>query len=63
MGGMKLGFADYEQTTATKRTKKETFLAEMDQVVPWQSLLDLIAPVYPTVSSKGVVRPIHWHTC
>ena len=25
----------------------------MDQVVPWQPLLDLIAPVYPKVSSKG----------
>jgi IS5 family transposase len=25
----------------------------MDQVVPWQPLLDLIEPVYPKVSSKG----------
>ena len=53
MGGKQLGFADYEQTTAKKRTKKEKFLAEMDQVVPWQPLLDLIEPIYPKVSSKG----------
>ena len=53
MGGKQLGFSDYEQTTAKKRTKKEKFLAEMDQVVAWQPLLDLIEPVYPKVSSKG----------
>ncbi len=53
MGGKQLGFSDYEQTTTKKRTKKEKFLAEMDQVVPWQHLLDLIEPVYPKVSSKG----------
>ena len=34
MGGKQLGFSDYEQPTATKRTKKEKFQAEMDQVVP-----------------------------
>jgi IS5 family transposase len=43
----------YEQTTANKRTKKEKFLAEMEEVVPWQPLLDLTEPVYPKVSSKG----------
>ena len=42
MGGKQLGFADYKQTTAKKRTKKEKFLADMDQVVPWQALIDLI---------------------
>jgi IS5 family transposase len=25
----------------------------MDQVLPWEPLLDLIEPVYPKVSSKG----------
>ena len=53
MGVKQLGFADYEQTTAKKRTKKEKFLAEMDQVVPWQALIDLIEPHYPKTSSKG----------
>jgi IS5 family transposase len=53
MGGKQLGFSDYEQSTAKKRTKKEKFLADMDQVVPWQPLLDLIEPVYPKASSKG----------
>ena len=53
MGGKQLGFFVYEQSTAKKRTKKEKFLAEMDQVVPRQILLDLIEPVYPKASSKG----------
>ena len=53
MGGKQLVFADYEQTTAKKRTKKEKFLADMDQVVPWQALIDLIEPHYPKTSSKG----------
>ena len=35
MGGKQLGLSDYEQTTTKKRAKKEKFLAEMDQVVPW----------------------------
>jgi IS5 family transposase len=53
MGGKQLGFSDYEQTTAKKRTKKEIFLAEMDLVVPWQALFELIDPYYPKTSVKG----------
>jgi IS5 family transposase len=30
-----------------KTTRRAAFLAEMEQVVPWQELCDLIAPVYP----------------
>ena len=57
MSGRQFGFSDYEQTTAKKRTNKEKFLAEMDQVVPWLPLLDLIEPVYQKVSSKGGLSP------
>ena len=53
MGGKQLGFGDYEQTTAKKRTKREKFLAEMEAVVPWKPLIDLIEPHYPKSSSKG----------
>jgi IS5 family transposase len=51
MGGKQLGFGDYEQTTAKKRIKREKFLAEMDNVVPWQALITLIAPHYPKTGS------------
>ena len=53
MGSKQLGFSDYEQSTAKKRTKREKFLAEMEQVVPWQALSDLIEPFYPRTSKKG----------
>lgn len=42
MGGKQLGFSDYEQTTAKKLTKKEKFLAEIEHLVPWKPLLDLM---------------------
>jgi IS5 family transposase len=53
MGGKHLGFGDYEQTTAKKRTRRERFLAEMEVVVPWKALIGLIEPYYPKTSSKG----------
>ena len=56
MGSKQLGFGDYEQATAKKRTRRERFLAEMEKVVPWKALIDLIEPHYPKVSSK-VGRP------
>ena len=39
MGGKQLGFADYEQSTAKKRTKREKILAKMEKVVPCQALV------------------------
>jgi len=53
MGSKQLGFGDYEQATATKRTRRERFLGEMEKVVPWKALLDPIEPHYPKTSSKG----------
>ncbi len=47
MGGMQLGFLDFELTTAKKQTKREKFLAEMEAVVPWKALIALIEPHYP----------------
>ena len=47
MVSKQLGFADYEQTTAKKRTNRDKFLSEMEQVVRWQDLLDPIEPCYP----------------
>ena len=53
MGSKQLGFGDYEQSTAKKRTKRQRFLAEMEAVVPWKALLELIEPYYPKTSPKG----------
>jgi IS5 family transposase len=35
----------------SKRTRKRIFLEEMDQVVPWDALVDLIAPHHPKSST------------
>ena len=48
MGGKQLGFSDYELTTAKKQTKREKFLSDMELVVPWQALIALIEPHYPS---------------
>ena len=63
MGGKQLGFGDYEQTTAKKRTRRERFLAEMEAVVPWKALIDLIEPHYQKSSSRAVALLIRWEPC
>jgi len=44
---IQLSFSDAEYAGKRKRTRREKFLDEMDQVVPWDALLALIEPVYP----------------
>ena len=53
MGTKQLGFGDHEQSRTQKRTKRERFLAQMEVVVPWKVLIDLIEPHYPKPSRKG----------
>jgi hypothetical protein len=53
MGGKQLGFSDYELTTAKKQTKRERFLSEMEEVDPWQALIDFIEPHHPKTSRKS----------
>jgi transposase, IS5 family len=42
-----LTFGDAEYAGKRKTTRREVFLSEMDQVVPWKSLMNLIEPFYP----------------
>ena len=41
-----------------KRTRREQFLAEMEQVVPWGRLCALIEPHYPKAGPKGGRPPL-----
>ncbi len=50
---MQLTFGDAEGLGKRKRTRREIFLAEMDQVVPWKALLALIEPHYPKLGRPG----------
>jgi IS5 family transposase len=42
-----MSFADAEYAGKRKQTRRERFLIEMDQVVPWKGLIALIDPYYP----------------
>ncbi|WP_428481004.1 transposase [Pseudomonas chlororaphis] len=42
-----MSFADAEYAGKRKQTRRERFLIEMDQVVPWKGLVTLIEPNYP----------------
>lgn len=50
---MQLSFGDAEYNGKRKQTRREIFLAEMDQVVPWKELLALIEPSYPKSGQPG----------
>lgn len=47
--------ADLGLNLAPKRTRKRQFLGEMDRVVPWADLVELLAPFAPD-GKKG--RPM-----
>ncbi|MBD8527977.1 IS5 family transposase [Pseudomarimonas arenosa] len=42
-----LSFGDAEYVGKRKQTRREVFLEEMEQAVPWKALLAVIEPVYP----------------
>jgi IS5 family transposase len=37
-----MSFGDSEYASKRERTRRETFLAEMEQIIPWAILLNLI---------------------
>lgn len=42
-----LTFSDMEYSRRKKQTRREKFLAEMNQLVPWEEWVAAIAPYYP----------------
>jgi IS5 family transposase len=47
-----LSFSDAEYASKRKKTRREVFLDEMEQVVPWKAFLKTIEPFYP-VAGRG----------
>ena len=41
-------FSDIEYANRRKKTKREEFLASMNQMIPWQHWVDFIVPYYPS---------------
>jgi IS5 family transposase len=47
-----ISFSDAEYAGKRKKTRREVFLEEIEQVVPWKVLLQIISPHYP-VAGRG----------
>lgn len=48
-----VSFAQAEYDKKKKRTRREIFLAKMEQVVPWARLMEVIEPHYPKAGRRG----------
>src|SRR5574340_21631 len=48
-----LSFAELEYQTKKRSTRRELFLAQMEKVVPWESLLAVVEPHYPRSGRRG----------
>ncbi len=53
-----ISFGDAEYAAKRKQTRRELFLEEMEQVVPWRSLLNLIEPFYPLAGNGRHPYPL-----
>jgi IS5 family transposase len=53
-----MSFGDSEYASKRKQTRREILLSEMEQVVPWKSLLDLIEPFYPIAGNGRHPYPL-----
>jgi IS5 family transposase len=53
-----MSFGDAEYASKRKKTRREVFLEEMEQVVPWSSLLKLIEPFYPIAGNGRQPYPL-----
>ena len=40
-------FSDYEYSKRKRKTKREEFLEIMDEIIPWEEWISMIAPYYP----------------
>lgn len=57
----RMSFSDFEYAGKRKQTRRERFLAEMEQVVPSSGLMALIEPLYP--KAGGGRSHTHWKQC
>ena len=48
-----ISFSEAEYAKKKKQTRREVFLAKMEQVVPWSRLMEVIAPHYPKSGKRG----------
>ncbi|MDF4191813.1 IS5/IS1182 family transposase, partial [Ligilactobacillus salivarius] len=66
-----LTFADSEFSSKRRQTRKEIFLSRMEQILPWQNMVEVIEPFYPKAGNGRRPYPLetmlripcmhHWH--
>jgi IS5 family transposase len=47
-----LTFADSEFSSKRRQTRKEIFLSRMEQILPWQNMVEVIEPFYPKAGGR-----------
>ena len=53
-----MSFSDFEYAGKRKQTRRERFLAEMEQVVPWSGLVEVIEPHCPKAGGGRKPYPL-----
>ncbi len=53
-----LTFADSEFSTKRRQTRKEIFLSRMEQILPWQNMVEVIEPFYPKAGNGRRPYPL-----
>jgi IS5 family transposase len=51
-------FAGLAYESKKKKTRREKFLEEMDQVIPWKELIGIISPYYPRIGNGRHPMPL-----
>jgi IS5 family transposase len=54
----KTTFSSLAYDSKKKKTRRENFLEEMDQVIPWKELVGIISPYYPRVGNGRHPMPL-----
>jgi IS5 family transposase len=55
---MNASFASLAYENKKKQTRREKFLQEMDQVIPWEELLQIIKKYYPKAGNGRQPIPL-----
>ena len=53
MKPQQISFAQVEYSGKKKLTRRDIFLAKMEQVVPWSRLIAVVEPHYPKSGRRG----------
>jgi hypothetical protein len=59
---MQASFSDLEYASKRKLTRRDQFLAQLEAVTPWSTLVAAIAPFYPKGRVRGARRST-WNGC